>query len=127
MRNLLEFILLHLVKHPDAIEVTETEMADHTEFTLKVHPEDIGRIIGRQGRTIQAIRTLAKVRAIQDNLRVRINVDDSVDETDGTADSTANETADPAVPADNTVDEVDTSVEVEVSVDEIDESADQLA
>lgn len=87
MRNLLEFILLHLVKHPDAIEVTETELADHTEFTLKVHPEDIGRIIGRQGRTIQAIRTLAKVRAIQDNLRVRINVDDSASEETATAES----------------------------------------
>lgn len=87
MRNLLEFILLHLVKHPDAIEVTETKLTDHTEFTLKVHPEDIGRIIGRQGRTIQAIRTLAKVRAIQDNLRVRINVDDSASEETATAGS----------------------------------------
>lgn len=81
MRNLLEFLLLHLVQHPDAIEVLEEELEDHTEFTLRVHPEDVGRIIGRQGRTIQAIRTLAKVRAIQDDIRVRINVDDSVGET----------------------------------------------
>ena len=80
MRNLLEFLLLHLVQHPDAIEVLEEENDGLTEFTLRVHPEDIGRVIGRQGRTIQAIRTLAKVRAIQDNIRVRINVDDSADE-----------------------------------------------
>lgn len=91
MRNLLEFLLLHLVQHPDAIEVTEEEHEGITEFTLRVHPEDIGRIIGRQGRTIQAIRTLAKVRAIQDDLRVRINVDDRSEES---AELTSGEDAD---------------------------------
>ncbi len=77
MKNFLEFLLLHLVTHPDAIEISQEEQADYTEFIIKVHPEDIGRIIGRQGRTIQAIRTLAKVRAIQDDIRVRITIDDS--------------------------------------------------
>lgn len=74
MRNLLEFLLLHLVQHPDAIEVEEIEQEDFTEFILHVDPEDMGRVIGRQGKTIQAIRTIAKVRAIQDNIRVRINL-----------------------------------------------------
>jgi predicted RNA-binding protein YlqC (UPF0109 family) len=79
MRNLIEYILLHLVQHPDAIEIDEVTDGDFTEFTIHVHAEDIGRIIGRQGRTIQAIRTLAKVRAIQDDVRVRINIEDGED------------------------------------------------
>ncbi len=75
MRNFLEYLLVHLVNHPDAVEVEENEADGLHEYSLKVHPEDVGRIIGKQGRTIQAIRTLAKVRAIQDNIRVRISID----------------------------------------------------
>lgn len=76
MKNLLEFILLHIVQHPDAIEIEETETDQGMEYTIRVHPEDIGRVIGRRGRTIQAIRTLATVRAMKEDLRIRINVDD---------------------------------------------------
>lgn len=76
MKNLLEFILLHIVQHPDAIEIEEQETEQGREYNIRVHPEDIGRVIGRHGRTIQAIRTLATVRAMKEDLRVRINVDD---------------------------------------------------
>ena len=93
MKNFLEFLLLHLVTHPDAIEITQEDQDDYTEFIVKVHPEDIGRIIGRQGRTIQAIRTLAKVRAIQDDIRVRITIDDSdSQESDEVADEEVEQT-----------------------------------
>jgi len=97
MKNFLEFLLLHLVSNPDAIEITQEEQEDYTEFIIKVHPEDIGRIIGRQGRTIQAIRTLAKVRAIQDDIRVRITIDDSEgvkpEETDDALEASTDESA----------------------------------
>ncbi len=77
MRNLLEFILLHLVQNPDAVEVEEIQLDDDNswEYVIRVHPEDVGRVIGRQGSTIQAIRTLAKVRAMQDGTRVRVSVE----------------------------------------------------
>jgi predicted RNA-binding protein YlqC (UPF0109 family) len=79
MRNLLEFILLHLVQNPDAVEVEELELEDNNwEYVIRVHAEDVGRVIGRQGSTIQAIRTLAKVRAMQDGTRVRISVESDV-------------------------------------------------
>jgi len=81
MRNLLEFILLHLVKNPDAVEVEEIQLDEENswEYVIRVHAEDVGRVIGRQGSTIQAIRTLAKVRAMQDDTRVHISVESDVE------------------------------------------------
>jgi len=81
MRNLLEFILLHLVQNPDAVEVEEIQLDEENswEYLIRVHAEDVGRVIGRQGSTIQAIRTLAKVRAMQDGTRVRISVESDVE------------------------------------------------
>lgn len=88
MRNLLEFILLHLVQNPDAVEVEEIQLEEENnwEYIIRVHPEDVGRVIGRQGSTIQAIRTLAKVRAMQDGTRVRISVESDVQKNE-TSDS----------------------------------------
>lgn len=88
MRNLLEFILLHLVQNPDAVEVEEIQLEEENnwEYIIRVHPEDVGRVIGRQGSTIQAIRTLAKVRAMQDGTRVRISVESDVQKSE-TSDS----------------------------------------
>lgn len=74
MRNLIEYILLHIVLHPDEVEVAEEEVDGRFEYTIRVHEEDIGRVIGRQGRTIEAIRSLAKVRAMKDNIAVNIKV-----------------------------------------------------
>ncbi len=74
MRNLIEYILLHIVLHPDEVEVTEEEVDGRFEYVIRVHEEDVGRVIGRQGRTIEAIRSLAKVRAMKDNIAVNIKV-----------------------------------------------------
>lgn len=74
MRNLIEYILLHIVLHPDEVEVTEDEIDGRFEYVIHVHDEDVGRVIGRQGRTIEAIRSLAKVRAMKDSIAVNIKV-----------------------------------------------------
>lgn len=72
MKSLLEFILLRMVEHPEDLEITEVEEMGLTVFKLKLHPDDIGRVIGRGGNVIKAIRKLSQVRAVKDHLRVRI-------------------------------------------------------
>jgi predicted RNA-binding protein YlqC (UPF0109 family) len=72
MKNLLEFILLRMVEHPEDLEVNEVEEMGLTIYKIKLHPEDIGRVIGRGGNMIKAIRKLAQVRAVKDHLRVRV-------------------------------------------------------
>jgi predicted RNA-binding protein YlqC (UPF0109 family) len=72
MKSLLEFILLRMVEHPEDLEITEVDEMGLTVFKLKLHPDDIGRVIGRGGNVIKAIRKLSQVRAVKDHLRVRV-------------------------------------------------------
>jgi len=58
MQELVEFVAKSLVDHPDKVEVREIEGEKTTVIELKVAPEDLGKVIGRQGRTARAIRTL---------------------------------------------------------------------
>ena len=58
MRQLIEQIVRLLVDDPDAVEVNEEEGEQTTILEVKVAKEDIGKVIGRQGRTARALRTL---------------------------------------------------------------------
>jgi predicted RNA-binding protein YlqC (UPF0109 family) len=58
MKNLLEEIAKALVDHPEDVHVTEVEGEQTTVLELRVRSEDLGKVIGRQGRTARAIRTL---------------------------------------------------------------------
>lgn len=58
MKELVEAIARALVDHPEAVEVKSVEGSQVTVLELRVHPEDLGKVIGRQGRTAKAIRTL---------------------------------------------------------------------
>jgi predicted RNA-binding protein YlqC (UPF0109 family) len=58
MKELVEFIAKALVDHPQDVEVKNVEGAQVTVLELRVHAEDLGKVIGRQGRTAKAIRTL---------------------------------------------------------------------
>ncbi|BBB31933.1 conserved hypothetical protein [Thermotomaculum hydrothermale] len=58
MKDLLLAIAKALVDHPDKVEVNEVEGAQTTVLELKVAPEDLGKVIGKQGRTARAIRTI---------------------------------------------------------------------
>ena len=59
MKEWLLFVVKNLVTHPDRVQVTETEKDGRITLVLEVDPEDRGRVIGRQGKTANAIRTLA--------------------------------------------------------------------
>ncbi|MGI8575176.1 MAG: KH domain-containing protein [Egibacteraceae bacterium] len=61
--EVLEFIARHLVDHPDEVSVTEVDEDGETVLELRVHPDDMGKIIGKRGRTAKAIRTMVKAAA----------------------------------------------------------------
>ena len=75
MRELLEYLAGALVDKPESVKVEESEEDDGTlVFELSVDDDDYGRIIGRGGRTAQALRTLVKAAAVKDNRRVLIDI-----------------------------------------------------
>lgn len=74
MKNLLEFILIHLVEHPEEVSVEETEDDRGTVFLLHVHPDDVGRVIGKGGSVIQSIRNIGKIRALKEGIHAYISI-----------------------------------------------------
>ena len=75
VRELLEYLVGALVEKPDAVKVEEFEEDDGTlVFELSVDDDDYGRIIGRGGRTAQALRTVVKAAAVKDNRRVLVDI-----------------------------------------------------
>ncbi|MFO7538719.1 MAG: KH domain-containing protein [Chloroflexota bacterium] len=63
MKELLEFIVKGLVDNPDAVEVHEIESGSRVTLELAVASDDMGRVIGRRGRVINAVRALVQVKA----------------------------------------------------------------
>ena len=76
-RDVVEVVARALVDQPDAVEVTEAERGDGSQISLKTAPGDLGKLIGRQGRTAAAVRTLATETAEADGRRATV---DFVDE-----------------------------------------------
>src|SRR5215210_4480707 len=75
VRELLEYLVRALVDKPDEVRVEEFEEDDGTlVFELSVDDEDYGRVIGRGGRTAQALRTVVKAAAVKDNRRVLLDI-----------------------------------------------------
>ena len=77
MRELLEFMARGLVEHPDEVEVVEvTEGDGSVVLELSVGEDDYGSVIGRGGRTAQALRTVIKAAAARDRRRVFVDIVD---------------------------------------------------
>jgi len=76
MKNLLEFLLLHLVTNPEDIAIDESTDYDTTVYTINVHPDDIGRVIGRKGNIIKAIRKISQIKLVKENMHARIEIAD---------------------------------------------------
>lgn len=74
MKALLTIIAKNLVEKPEVVEVTEEQREDTTVLKLKVAPEDMGKVIGKQGRIAKAIRTVVKAAAIHDDKRVVVEI-----------------------------------------------------
>ena len=77
MRELLEYLARGLVEHPDEVVVTEVAEDDGTlVLELSVGEDDYGSVIGRGGRTAQALRTVIKVASAKDRRRVFVDIVD---------------------------------------------------
>jgi len=74
LENLLLMLARSLVEDPEAVEVSGTETDSRVDLELRVAPEDMGKIIGRGGRTIRAIRTVMKAASVKLEKRVNVEV-----------------------------------------------------
>lgn len=74
MKDLVQYLAKSLVSNPDAVEITETIRDGTSVLELKVAKEDLGRIIGKQGRTAKAIRTLLNAAATLDNRNIVLEI-----------------------------------------------------
>ena len=74
MKDLILFLAKSLVENPDAVQVTETEGPESIIIELNVAPEDMGKVIGKQGRIAKALRTVVKAAATRANKKVVVEI-----------------------------------------------------
>jgi hypothetical protein len=74
MQAFLEYVVKGLVQKPDAVAITPVEREGTTVYELRLDPQDVGRIIGRQGMTINAIRSLLLAGSAKKGLRCTLEI-----------------------------------------------------
>ncbi|MDO8624104.1 MAG: KH domain-containing protein [bacterium] len=74
----LEFVVTSLVDNPDAVVVVRTVDEMGVLLTLTVHPDDMGKIIGKSGKTAEALRILLRVVGMKHNARVNLKINEPV-------------------------------------------------
>ena len=74
MTKLVEAIAKSLVDSPEEVVVTETEGNQGTVIELRVAPDDMGKVIGKQGRIAKALRTVVKAAAMRENKKVTVEI-----------------------------------------------------
>ena len=74
MKDLLEMIVKNIVLHPDDVLIEEELQGDFTVYSITVNQEDMGRIIGKSGKVIKAIRSIAHIVSIRHGAQYRIKV-----------------------------------------------------
>ena len=76
MKQLLEFLVKSIVEKPKKVEIKEEQKEGFQDYSIKVAPEDMKIVIGKNGQTIHAIRTLAKTKAIKQNKRINVRLEE---------------------------------------------------
>lgn len=74
MKELIEVLAQSLVEHPEEVIVTETDEDNEIIFQLKVAEEDMGKVIGKQGRIAKAIRAMVKAAASKTDKKVTVEI-----------------------------------------------------
>jgi predicted RNA-binding protein YlqC (UPF0109 family) len=74
MKELVEYIARAIASYPDDVKVTEEEEDGQILIKLEVHPDDKGKVIGRQGRVAQAMRMLLRVAAVKEDARANLEI-----------------------------------------------------
>ncbi len=76
MKELVEYIIKSIVRNPDEVTVTEEVDGDRITLKVRVAKDDMGAVIGKKGAVINAIRSVARVKAIKDGVFVRIDLEE---------------------------------------------------
>ncbi|HXT13415.1 MAG TPA: KH domain-containing protein [Candidatus Angelobacter sp.] len=74
MQAFLEYVVKGLVQKPDAVTITPVEREGTTVYELRVDPQDVGKVIGRQGMTINAIRSLLLAGSAKKGMRCTVEI-----------------------------------------------------
>jgi len=77
MREFLEFLVKEVVSKPEEVKVSEIQDDGIFIYTIHANKEDMGVIIGKEGKTIRSFRNLAKAKAIKDNVRIQVVLEDN--------------------------------------------------
>ena len=75
MKELVAFIAEHIVDNVEDIEIEEDVVDSEINLTLKVNPDDMGKVIGKQGKTANSIRSILKACAIKEEKKVTLNIE----------------------------------------------------
>ena len=74
MKDTLHFIIVSIVDNPDAVSIEESETEGYVTFTITAAKEDMGKIIGKEGKIIRSIRNIMKIKAMKENKRINITL-----------------------------------------------------
>jgi predicted RNA-binding protein YlqC (UPF0109 family) len=86
-QDFLEFVVKGLVEHPDDVKIHRAVDEMGVLLTLDLHPDDMGKVIGRSGNTAKAIRTLLRVVGMKHNARVNLKINEPAGSTRGAGDT----------------------------------------
>jgi predicted RNA-binding protein YlqC (UPF0109 family) len=74
MRDVLRYLVTALVEHPEAVAIEEAQKDGGVTFTVHVHPDDMGQVIGRAGRIAKAIRSVMRAVGRREERRVTVDI-----------------------------------------------------
>jgi predicted RNA-binding protein YlqC (UPF0109 family) len=74
IKGLISFLVAHLVDEPEHVEVTEVPGETAVTYEIRVAPNDLGKVIGKQGRIANALRTVAKASGMRDQRKVFVDI-----------------------------------------------------
>lgn len=77
MKNSLKHIVSSIVDNAKDVKIEELEQDDITQLTISVNPEDMGKIIGKEGKVIRSIRNVMKILAMKQNKRINVSLAES--------------------------------------------------
>ncbi len=77
MKELISYIARALVDHPEDVHVSCTENGNMIEYVLTVHPLDVGKMIGKQGKTINSLRILLTSLSVKETKRIKLEIERS--------------------------------------------------
>lgn len=74
MQEFLSYLLTNIVKNPQDVQVSEVVEGNTFVYNIIVNPDDMGLVIGKEGRTIKSVRALAKAKAIKEGVMIKVEL-----------------------------------------------------